>query len=176
MFPDGLANSSGHLGRNYMRHMTTAVNAIMPGKVSFYKGPTQAGLIMDEQYHDPSRGFAGGYFIETSGVEPMRAAIGLPGWGRKVAAQMEQYENMAGVFVTGEDPPQASNRITLHPTEKDENGLPVPVLEYSMHPNSLKMQDHANRKSAEITSLSVVNRYQKSKVSGLVVTIWVSHE
>jgi choline dehydrogenase-like flavoprotein len=149
-FPDGLANSSGHLGRNYMRHVTTAVTAIMPGKVSFYKGPNQAGLIMDEQYHEPQRDFAGGYFIETSGVEPLRVVAGLPGWGKQIAAQMEQYENMAGVFITGEDPPQADNRITLHPTEKDDNGLPVPVLEYAMHPNSLKMQAHANRKSAEV--------------------------
>lgn len=149
-FPDGLANSSGHLGRNYMRHVTTAVTAIMPGKVRFYKGPHQAGLIMDEQYHKPERGFAGGYFIETAGVEPLRIAAGLPGWGKQVAAHMEQYEYMAGVFITGEDAPQADNRITLHPTEKDENGLPVPVLEYAMHPNSLKMQAHANRKSAEV--------------------------
>jgi choline dehydrogenase-like flavoprotein len=149
-FSDGLANSSGQLGRNYMRHVTTAVTAIMPGKVSFYKGPAQAGLIMDEQYHEPERGFAGGYFIETSGVEPMRIVTGLSGWGTELANKMEQYENMAGVFITGEDPPQADNRITLHPTEKDANGLAVPVLEYEMHPNSLKMQAHANRKSAEV--------------------------
>ena len=149
-FPNGLANTSGQLGRNYMRHVTTAVTAIMPGKVSFYKGPAQAGLIMDEQYHRADRGFAGGYFIETSGVEPLRVVLGLPGWGEKLAAQMEQYENLAGVFITGEDPPQADNRITLHLTEKDENGLPVPVIEYAMHPNSLAMQAHANRKSAEI--------------------------
>ena len=149
-FPDGLANSSGHLGRNYMRHVTTAVMAIMPGKVSFYKGPHQAGLILDERYHKPERGFVGGYYIETSGTEPLRIAAGLPGWGKQVAAHMEQYENMAGVFITGEDPPQGKNRITLHPTEKDENGLPVPVLEYVMHPNSLKMQAHANQKSTEI--------------------------
>jgi choline dehydrogenase-like flavoprotein len=63
---------------------------------------------------------------------------------------MEHYPYMAGLFVTGEDPPQASNRITLHPDRKDQNGLPVPVLEYSMHANSLAMQKHANGKSTEL--------------------------
>ena len=51
---------------------------------------------------------------------------------------MEKYDNLA------------TNRITLHPTEKDENGLPVPVIDYTMHPSSLLMQRHANRTSTEI--------------------------
>ncbi len=50
----------------------------------------------------------------------------------------------------GEDPPQASNRIVLHPTERDQYGLPVPVLEYTMHPNSVAMQRHANGKTTEL--------------------------
>ena len=41
-FPDGLANSSGQVGRNYMRHMTGAVYGIMPGPVHLDRG-TQHG-------------------------------------------------------------------------------------------------------------------------------------
>jgi len=33
-FPDGLANSSGHVGKNYMRHMANGARAIMPGPVN----------------------------------------------------------------------------------------------------------------------------------------------
>ena len=148
--PDGLGNASGHLGRNYMRHVTTGVVAVMPGKVNFHHGTRQSGLIMDEQYHRPERGFVGGYFIETISTNPSDIAGGITGWGEQVALHMEKYDHMASTFITGEDPPQATNRITLHPTEKDENGLPVPVIDYTMHPNSLLMQRHANRTSSEI--------------------------
>ena len=64
-FPSGLANSSGQVGRNYMRHTTGTVYAIMPGRVNFDRGTQMAGIIKDESRHDPSRGFAGGYEMET---------------------------------------------------------------------------------------------------------------
>jgi choline dehydrogenase-like flavoprotein len=64
-FPKGLANSSGQVGRSYMRHMTGTVYAIMPARVDFDRGTQMAGIIKDESRHDPSRGFAGGYEMET---------------------------------------------------------------------------------------------------------------
>ena len=148
--PDGLGNASGHVGRNYMRHVTTGVTAVMPGVVNAHKGSRQAGIILDEQYHDPGRGFAGGYIIESGFSPPHAVAMELPGWGRPVAAMMEKYTHMAAVFVSGEDPPQASNRITLHPTDRDGNGLPVPILDYAMHANSMAMQAHANAQCAAL--------------------------
>ncbi len=91
-FPDGLANSSGQVGRNYMRHMTGTVYAIMPGKVHFDRGTQMAGIVKDEQRHDPKRGFAGGYEMETlpgfglAGV----ASNTLPtAWGRDYAKVIE---------------------------------------------------------------------------------------
>jgi hypothetical protein len=32
---------------------------------------------------------------------------------------MERYAHMAGMWIVGEDMPQESNAITLHPSEKD---------------------------------------------------------
>jgi choline dehydrogenase-like flavoprotein len=142
-FPEGLGNSSGHLGRNYMRHVTSIIVAVMPGSVNFQRGTRQSGLILDEQYHKPERAFAGGYFIETAASDPEGIIGVLSGWGESVSGYMENYSRLAGAFITGEDPPQASNRITLHPTERDQYGLPVPVIEYAMHPNSTSMQLHA---------------------------------
>ena len=75
MFPEGLANSSGHLGRNYMRHFTKTTMAIMPGAVNFHRGTRQSGLIFDEQYHRPERGFAGGYLIETAATDPFNGRL-----------------------------------------------------------------------------------------------------
>jgi len=143
LFPDGLGNSSGHLGRNYMRHMTTSTTAIMPGEVNFHRGTRQSGLIFDEQHHRHERGFAGGYLIETSSGDPRAVAESVGDWGASAAEYLENYTKLAATWVTGEDPPQASNRITLHATERDRYGLPVPIVQYSFHANSVAMNAHA---------------------------------
>lgn len=149
-FPDGLGNSSGHLGRNYMRHVSSMITATMPGVVNYHKGARQAGLIFDEQYHRPERGFAGGYLIETSGSHPEGVSGDVGGWGRRVSAYVENFNRLAGVFTTGEDPPQSSNRIALHPTARDQYGLAVPILEYAQHPNTVAMQEHQIRQTTAL--------------------------
>ena len=53
MFPDGLANSSGMVGKNYMRHMTGSVYASFDKPVRMWRGTTMAGIIQDEARHDP---------------------------------------------------------------------------------------------------------------------------
>ena len=47
-FPDGLANSSGQVGRNYMRHVTGSVYAAFDKPVHMFRGTTMAGVIRDE--------------------------------------------------------------------------------------------------------------------------------
>jgi len=144
-FPDGLANSSGHLGRNYTRHLMFSTLAIMPGEVNFHRGTRQSGLLFDEQYHIPERGFAGGYLIETLATDPVLIAAIVGGWGESAAEYLENYTKLGGLWVTGEDPPQASNRITLDADEKDQYGLPVPIVEYEFHANSLAMYEHGRK-------------------------------
>src|SRR5271157_5496555 len=56
MFPDGLANSSGQVGRNYMRHMTGSVYATFDKPVHMYRGTTMAGIVRDEAVLDTKRG------------------------------------------------------------------------------------------------------------------------
>jgi len=142
MFPRGLGNSADQVGRNYMRHMFGFSDAIMPKPVNFHRGTRQSGLVFDEQYHKPERGFAGGYLIETLGVDPFNLANLVNGWGQETAEFIENFTHVAGAFLTGEDPPQATNRISLHPSERDEHGLPVPLLEYKDHPNTIAMREH----------------------------------
>lgn len=166
MFPDGLGNASGHLGRNYMRHMTNLCLGIMPKPVNFHRGTRQSGIILDEQYHKPKRGFGGGYIIETAATDPFFLSLTLAGWGEEVADFMEHYTYLSGIFVTGEDPPQASNRITFHESEKDQNGLPVPILEYSSHPNSVAMHGHSAQQCKSIYESLDARRFKAIQHAG----------
>jgi choline dehydrogenase-like flavoprotein len=144
-YPAGLANSSGQVGRNYMRHTTGSVYAIFDRPVRMYRGTTMAGIILDEAKNDPSRGFVGGYELETLSLGlPFMAAFLSPGaWGREFTWAMENYDHMAGMWIVGEDMPQEQNRITLHESEKDDFGLPIPNVHFDDHDNDLAMRNHA---------------------------------
>ena len=152
LFPDGLANSSGQVGRNYMRHMTGSVYGAFERPVHMYRGTTMAGIIRDEARYDPSRGFHGGYEMETISIGvPFMAAFLNPGaWGRSFTAAMESYPRMAGMWLIGEDMPQETNRITLDPVAKDKGGLPVANVHYDDHPNDIAMRTHAYRQGAAV--------------------------
>ncbi|MEM8950742.1 MAG: GMC family oxidoreductase [Pseudomonadota bacterium] len=151
-FPDGLANSSGQVGKNYMRHMTGSVYAGFEEPVHMFRGTTMAGIITDESIHDPSRGFAGGYEMETLSLGlPFMAAFLEPGdWGRGFAGMMDDYAHMAGMWLVGEDMPQESNAVTLDPDMKDAHGLPVPKVTFTDHPNDIAMREHAYKQGSAV--------------------------
>lgn len=151
--PDGLANSSGQVGRNYMPHLTGAVYAVMPGEVNLHRGTQMAGIIRDESFFNPRRGFVAGYELETL------PAFGLPGfpayakpggWGREYARDIEAYRNVAGLWIVGEDMPQETNRVTLSRNVKDRFGMPVAHVHKRDHPNDIAMREHAWKMSTAL--------------------------
>lgn len=152
MFPDGLANSSGQVGRNYMRHVTGSVYATFDQPVRMWRGTTMAGIIQDEAINDPSRGFVGGYELETLalGLPFMAAFLDPGGWGREFTTALDHYENMAGMWIVGEDMPQETNRITLNHAVTDQHGLPVADVHFDDHPNDVAMRNHAYKQGIAV--------------------------
>lgn len=151
-FPNGLANGSGMVGRNYMTDLIGRVIAVMPGKVENYRGTTYTGLVADDMQHKASRGFAGGYLYVTRGIHlPSFANEPEPGaWGRDYAAIMEQYPNVASMAFLGEDMPVADNRITLSDAVQDQFGSPAPHVLKRFHDNDKALTAHALSRGAEI--------------------------
>ncbi|WP_192253714.1 GMC family oxidoreductase [Mesorhizobium caraganae] len=151
-FPHGLANSSGQVGKNYMRHTTGSVYAIFDRPVHMYRGTTMAGIIRDEARHDPSRGFVGGYEFETLslGLPFMAAFLNPGGWGRSFTTALDHYDHMAGLWIVGEDMPRAENRITLHKDEKDAHGMPIADVHFDDHPNDTAMRNHAYKQATAL--------------------------
>ncbi len=151
-YPDGLANSSGQVGKNYMRHTTGSVYAIFDKPVNMYRGTTMAGIITDESRNDPARGFVGGYEMETLSLGvPFMAAFLSPGaWGRDFTWSMERYDHMAGMWIVGEDMPQETNAVSLNTDEKDQYGMPVPNVHFDDHPNDVAMRNHAYKQGTAV--------------------------
>ncbi|RBM22447.1 2-keto-gluconate dehydrogenase [Prauserella sp. PE36] len=150
-FPDGLANSSGQVGRNYMRHTTGTVWGQFDKPVRMYRGETMAGVIGDEARLDTDRGFAGGYYMQTIALGP--AFFGkfvAPGsWGPALTDVVDKYLNTAGMWIVGEDMPQESNRVTLSETV-DEYGLPAANVHFDDHPNDVLMRRHGHQQGAAV--------------------------
>lgn len=123
-----------------------------------------AGIISDEARHDTSRGFAGGYELETIALGlPFITSFFDPGaWGADFSEAIDNYQNMAGMWIVGEDMPQASNRITLHPSEKDANGMPIPNVHYDDHPNDLAMREHGFTQGAAIYEAAGANKVYRT--------------
>ena len=145
LFKDGLANSSGQVGRNYMRHLTASVYGMFEEPVHMYKGTTMAGIIRDEAVNDDKRGFVGGYEMETLslGVPFMAAFLDPGGWGAGFTEYMDNYTNLAGMWIVGEDMARESNRVTLNASLKDKWGSPIPNVHFDDHENDIAMREHA---------------------------------
>ena len=152
LFKDGLANSSGQVGRNYMRHMTGSVYAMFKQPVHMYRGTTMAGIIRDEAVHDTKRGFVGGYELETLalGIPFMAAFLNPGGWGSEFTEYMDNYTNLAGMWLVGEDMPRETNRVTLNSTVKDKWGSAAPNVHFDDHPNDIAMREHAFRQGQRV--------------------------
>jgi choline dehydrogenase-like flavoprotein len=148
-FPQGLANTSGQVGRNYCHHLTGFVWGIFDEPVNATRGVVLGGVVEDENVHDPRRGFVGGYHLELASLDlPTLPLVGLPyGWGRDFASIMDNYRNMAGILINGEDMPRSDNRITLSRTLKDPHGLPVAHVNCEEHPNDIALRSHAQRQA-----------------------------
>lgn len=168
-FPEGLANSSGQVGRNYMTHTHTFVMARMSKPVHAYRGAVQAGLVEDERRHDPSRGFAGGYLLQLISFGlPFTTLAMMPGaWGDSLADFMADYTQMAGLLVMGEDMPQTGNRVTLSNTAKDRHGLPIASIHLTQHANDLAMTAHATNRTAALYQSVGAERIYHADSAGL---------
>jgi len=144
-FPDGLANSSGLVGKNLMVQTNQAVYGTMDEDIRWYKGPPSLSLSEHWNYNDKGKDFDGGYCFMSQGPLPKAWSASQNGrglWGEQLASEMLKYNQQAGLKMVGECMPQERNRVTLS-DEKDQYGLPVARVSYSMCDNDKRMVKHA---------------------------------
>ena len=151
-FPDGLANSSGQVGRNYTHIAESYVYGTFDKPIHMHRGVQASGLLLDEAHHDPARGFAGGVIMMPfgAGLVSYAAALDPAGWGRAYAGALEGYDRTVGVSITGADLPMAENRVSLDSSERDRYGLPLPVLNIDDHPNDVAMMNYGLKQASAL--------------------------
>ncbi len=147
-FPQGLANSSGLVGKNLMVQANQAVWGLMDQEIRSYKGPPSLAITEHWNYADAGKDFFGGYCYMSQGPLPIvwgGTQAGKRGlWGRRLLEQMELYNHQVGLKIVGECLPQERNRVTLA-DERDQFGLPIPRVTYSYCENDQRLIRHALR-------------------------------
>ena len=156
-FPDGLANSSGMVGRNLMFHPVGFAQGLFEERLDSHKGPQACCILSKEFYEtDASRGFVRGYNMQISrGTGPLNTAMAGLGngsipWGPgHHEAFARRFDHVASIGIICEDLPEACNQVTLDPELTDSDGIPAPKITYRYSDNSLKMVAHGLARAEE---------------------------
>ncbi len=152
-FPDGLANSSGLVGKYMMPHTGHDMYAKFDQEVRLYKGTPVLATSQEFYETDKSRGFARGYTLHAHGSRPVEMAQGLAKsagiWGKDLYEIMRDYNYYGRITQVGEVLPDINNNLSLG-QEIDEYGMPKPVVSFSYGENDRKLIDHGVKKANEI--------------------------
>ena len=158
LFPDGLANGSGLVGKNLMFHPVGVVQGTFEECLDSHMGPQGCCMLSQEFYEtDPSRDFVRGYTMQiTRGAGPVSTALqgrasGAIPWGEgHHSAFGRVFDHIASVVILCEDLPEEHNTVTLDPTLVDSDGIPAPKITYRVSENSRKMLDHGLMRGTEV--------------------------
>lgn len=162
--PDGLANSSGLVGRRLMMHPFSHVAGFWEDDLETWRAHFGGQLISLQFYEtDPSRDFVRGTkWTLVPGGGPLANALTLPSDGERDAwgadhhrLFRERFGHGAAWAVFGEDLPEECNRVTLDPALADSDGLPAPKVEYRISENSERLMDFNIERAVE--SLEAAN-------------------
>ena len=156
-FPNGLANSSGLVGKNLMLHPWPMVQGYVDQEVDGDRAP-MLSLWSKEFYEtDPARDFVRGYTLQFSrGTGIVNEAIagaaaGQIPWGiAHHRAYRDRVYHRLQIGVACEDLPEEHNRVVLDPVLTDSHGIPAAKIEYTLSENTLRMMEHGIARCEDI--------------------------
>lgn len=144
LFPQGLANSSGLVGKNLMWDNGTESCGLFEHPLNEFKSVQVTRLIHDYYAADPKRGFYGGGAIDARfDFYPAGFALGampddLPRWGSEFKKAVGQYFTRTMTLLSHSSSlPMERNNISLDPEVKDAWGLPAVRVTFDWHPDDV---------------------------------------
>ena len=172
-YPDGLANSSGFVGRNLMYNSHSSVRTLFQHPLNDYKGVQVSRIVHDFYESDPKRGFYGGGGIDS---RPFMAAVPLlfslagarpdgPSWGADYKENLEHdFTRSMFYFNGGTSIAQDRNNVTLDPTHKDGWGRPSVRITYRDHDDDMALANFLRERAAELAEAAGATHIWKQPV------------
>ncbi len=156
-FPDGLANSSGLVGKYLMWDNGGFANGVFEHPLNEYKGIQVTRVLHDYYRADPKRGFYGGGGLDAR-FDYYPASFALhgmppdaPKWGAEYKKMLRtNFTHTMGVLAHTSSLPQLRSSISLDPDLKDTWGLPAMRVTYDYHPDDVATMKWMLTKQVEI--------------------------
>jgi choline dehydrogenase-like flavoprotein len=146
VYPGGMANSSGLVGKNLMLHPNVDVTGLYDQDVQSWNGPAGQLLYSLQFYEtDRSRGFYRGAkwnLMPIPGVLSVLQLFSDLPFDERWGGALHDLSRHAGHVLTWianiEDLPEPTNTVTLDPQLRDSSGLPAPKVTYTLSENTTK--------------------------------------
>jgi len=168
--PDGLANSSGLVGRYFMEHLFAGaggrlerrtrqnhVGFMTSGSHQFYDEPGQPvkhdGEVVVPEADSGTLQPIKLEFLNYAGPSLAEMALGSEQWGEDLLAELrESYGHSVAMGGLVGQPPQKANRVTLDTSRTDDHGTPVPDIRWSWGPRLERTLRRASRLQQAVLS------------------------
>ena len=165
-FPNGLANSSGQVGKHVMAHMMARVYLTFDDRhINVYMGPSAQKHSIDDfngaNFDHSGLNFIRGAQLSIDTVNLQGGPIGLttvvpppdvPSWGAAYRDFLAKYYTRhTSMVAQTENLPYADQTIDLDPNVRDAWGLPAPRITYDWRrPNEVARVEYMLDKMEEI--------------------------
>ncbi|WP_281195784.1 GMC family oxidoreductase [Halorubrum sp. F4] len=145
-YPDGLANTSGHVGEFFMDHLFAGAGGTLDeptrqNHVGFYTSAC------DQFYDDADEELAPFKleFFNYAGPSPVEMALSGDDWGDDLLERLRAgYGNHVAMGGLVEQLPDAGSRVTLADDRTDDHGNPVPEIHWTVDDRALDTIARAN--------------------------------
>ncbi|MFN7994651.1 MAG: GMC family oxidoreductase [Bryobacteraceae bacterium] len=143
-FPNGLANSSGLLGKHLMWDNGFEATALFEHPLNEFKSIQATRVIHDYYRADPKRGFYGGGGIDArfdfypAGFALYGMPPDAPKWGSAYKKMLREYfTHSMSLLAHSTSLPVEKNSVSLDPDVKDAWGLPAVRITFENHPDDI---------------------------------------
>jgi len=156
LFPNGLANSNGTVGKGLMLNGGSNVVGTFEHPVNGYKGAPVTTISHEHYELDPSLGLHGGGGIDFRFATPpiqfaTNSIPGAPSWGREYWRSLkERFTRSVVGFGHSTSLAVEQNSITLDDDVKDAWGLPSIRVTYKDHPNDIRLEEFMRDRAEEM--------------------------
>jgi choline dehydrogenase-like flavoprotein len=168
-FADGLANSSGMVGKYLMFNQGAGAHAVFEHELNENKSVQVTRILHDFYDADPKRGFYGGGGIDGR-INPqpalwaMSTGGDLPRWGTELKARLEAFPR--SMVSTGHTTslPVETNSVSIDPNLKDAWGIPAIRVTYRDHPDDLAFARFLQDRQVEIMQAAGAQKVWRDQV------------
>ena len=149
-FPDGLANSSGQVGRNTMGHIGANSFGIFEEEIPHNWGPGPS-IAINDFIHGLGGGHIYNFYVHHPiGFSSLRPP-GAPRWGKAHKKfQQKYFRRFMQLNSDVQDMPQETNRVEIDPSVRDHWGVPAARITHQFHPLDYEHSDFIAARQREI--------------------------